>query len=55
MQQLRNISPFSQYVPGDLVEVPDGAAYDPFHWEPVVPAEPAPADPPRLPDPPKEM
>jgi len=31
--QLRNIRPHSQYSPGDLVEVPDGAAYDDFCWE----------------------
>lgn len=42
--QLRNISPFSQFVPGDLVEVPDGAVFDPYHWEPAgAPAVPAPA------------
>lgn len=61
--QLRNIRPFSQYDVGDLVDVPDGAAFDPFHWEAVeAPADP-PADPPvpaaaavpRLPIPPKEM
>ena len=33
--QIRNIRPFSQYVPGDVVEVPDGAAFDDFHWEAV--------------------
>jgi hypothetical protein len=31
--QLRNIRPHSQYLPGDVVEVPDGAAFDPFCWE----------------------
>lgn len=33
--QLVNIRPVSQYVPGDLTEVPDGAAYSEFHWAPV--------------------
>lgn len=33
--QLKCIRHFSQYEPGDLVEVPDGAAFDDFHWEPV--------------------
>jgi len=48
--QIRNIRPFSQHEPGDVVEVPDGAAFDPFHWEAVEPgtgqqsdAGPAPA------------
>ncbi len=67
--QLRYIRPFSQYVPGDVVEVPDGAAFDNFYLErvPDPPADPpapepeaqapdpAPADPPRLPYPAKEM
>lgn len=61
--QVRNIRPFSQYEPGDVVEVPDGAAVDPFHWEPAgPPADPPAPDPepaapvtPRLPIPPKEM
>jgi hypothetical protein len=59
--QLRNIRPFSQYVPGDVVEVPDGAAFDPHHWEAVAAAADPPADDPpvtpaapRLPYP-KEM
>jgi len=33
--QIRNIRPFSQHKPGDVVDVPDGAAFDPFHWEPA--------------------
>jgi hypothetical protein len=33
--QVRNIRPFSQYVPGDTEEIPDGAAFDPYHWEAV--------------------
>lgn len=60
--QLRCIRDFSQYraahldedgnqVPADTEEVPDGAAFDPFHWEAVggappeddPPADPAPA------------
>jgi hypothetical protein len=57
--QLRNIRPFSQYQPGDVVEVPDGAAFDDFHWErvaaraaaPPVPAVPVLAPPAE----PKEM
>jgi hypothetical protein len=63
--QLRNIRHFSQFAPGDLVDVPDGAEFDPHHWEavaappppaePVTPAEPAAAAAPRLPVPAKEM
>ena len=34
--QIRCIRDFSQYEPGDLVEVPDGAAFDPFHFEAAV-------------------
>lgn len=64
--QLRYIRPFSQYQPGDVVEVPDGAAFSDFYLERVPPADP-PADPPaaapepeapaspRLPIPAKEM
>jgi hypothetical protein len=33
--QVRCIRPFSQYEAGDTEEVPDGAAFDPFHWEPT--------------------
>ena len=33
--QVRCIRPFSQYQPGDIVDVPDGAAVYPFHWEPA--------------------
>lgn len=39
--QLVNIRPVSQYVPGDLTEVPDGAAFDEFHWAPAAPVLPA--------------
>lgn len=62
--QIRNIRPFSQHEPGDVVEVPDGAEFDPFHWEavpdpeapvPAEPAAPAAAAAPRLPIPAKEM
>lgn len=37
--QVRCIKPFGTSVPGDVAEVPDGAAVDPGHWEPVT-AEP---------------
>lgn len=59
--QLRNIRPFSQHQPGDTIEVPDGAAFDPFHYEAVpAPAQAAadggqPIVTPRLPYPAKEM
>lgn len=56
--QVRCIRPFSQYDVGDTAEVPDGAEFDPFHWEPApaaTPAEPAEAVVPRLPYPVKEM
>lgn len=53
--QLRYIRPFSQYKTGDVVEFPDGAAFDPFYLEPV-PAPPAPAvRAPAVPTAPKEM
>lgn len=43
--QVRCIKAFGTSVPGDVVEVPDGAATDPEHWAPVtgpaVPAVPA--------------
>lgn len=48
--QLRYIQPFSQYEPGDLVEVPDGAAYDPFYLEPA-PVDAFAPDPVPVPDP----
>lgn len=35
--QLICIRDFSQFVPGDLVEVPDGAAFDDFHWQAAPP------------------
>ena len=38
--QLVNIRPVSQYVPGDLTEVPDGAAYSEFHWAPPAADDP---------------
>lgn len=62
--QLRYIQPFSQYEPGDLVEVPDGAAYDPFYLEPAGGTPPPDGDPPdgppappaaQFPPAPKEM
>ena len=40
--QVKCVRAFGYSKPGDLAEVPDGAAVDPAHWEPVVP----PADPP---------
>ena len=43
--QLRCIRHFSQYEPGATVEVPDGAAFDDFHWEAVT----APSSPPLSP------
>ena len=33
--QLRVIRAHGTSVPGDVVEVPDGAAFDPWHYEPV--------------------
>lgn len=42
--QVRCVRAFGTAVPGDVAEVPDGAAVDPFHWEPVTPPpDPAPA------------
>lgn len=46
--QVRCIRAFGNAEPGDVVEVPDGAAVDPVHWEPVTPA-PAPAAKPAAP------
>lgn len=43
--QLRYTRPHSQYKPGDVVEVPDGAAFDEFTLERVPPDPPAPAVP----------
>lgn len=34
--QVECIRDFGGAVPGDLREVPDGAAVDPVHWRPVV-------------------
>ena len=42
--QVRCVKAFGYSRPGDLAEVPDGAAVDPEHWEPVT--APPPADPP---------
>jgi len=33
--QLRCVRPFGRHDVGDLAEAPDGAAYDPDHWEAV--------------------
>lgn len=43
--QLRYIRPFGQYEPGDVVDVPDGADFDPYCLErvPPVPDPAAPA------------
>jgi hypothetical protein len=61
--QVRCVRAFGGQVPGDVSEVPDGAAVDPAHFEPVT--QPAPARPPvpspaaaapaSAPAPPKEM
>jgi hypothetical protein len=39
--QVRCIKPFGTSVPGDLAEVPDGAAFSPEYWEPATEAAPA--------------
>lgn len=36
--QVRCIRAFGHSEPGDVVEVPDGAAVDPEHWEPATAA-----------------
>lgn len=41
--QVRCVRAFGTSVPGDLAEVPDGAAVDPEHWEPAAAAAPPPA------------
>jgi hypothetical protein len=48
--QVTCIRAFGLRVPGDVVEVPDGAAVDPEHWE-ITPDEkpPAPTPPPATP------
>ena len=38
--QVKCIKAFSLSVPGDLAEVPDGAAVDPDHWVPADPETP---------------
>lgn len=46
--QVRCVKAFGTAVPGDVVQVPDGAVVDPVHWEPVTappPAAPVPAAP----------
>ena len=52
--QVRCVRAFGQLKPGDLAEVPDGAAVDPEHFEPVQAAAPPPLPPapPLLPPPP---
>lgn len=42
--QVECVRAFGTSVPGDLAEVPDGAAVDPAHWRPVQPATPAPPE-----------
>ena len=41
--QVRCIRAFGNAAPGDIREVPDGAAVDPEHWEIMPPPEPEPA------------
>lgn len=56
--QLRYVRPFSQYKPGDVVEVPDGAEFDEFYLERAEPEPPAAEIPATVPAPaagPKEM
>ena len=44
--QVKCVRAFGYSKPGDLAEVPDGAAVDPAHWEPVTAApDPEPAAP----------
>lgn len=43
--QVRCIKAFGTSVPGDVADVPDGAAVDPEHWEIIAPAPAAPASP----------
>lgn len=51
--QVRCVRAFGALVPGDVAEVPDGAAVDPVHFEPVPPPPPpaAPAPPAAFPVP----
>lgn len=35
--QVECIRAFGHHEPGDLAEVPDGAAVDPVHWRPAAP------------------
>lgn len=30
--KIKNVRPFGNFVPGDVVEVPDGASFDVFHF-----------------------
>lgn len=48
MAQVRCVRAFGALKPGDLAEVPDGAAVDPAHFEPV-PPPPAVKTPPVVP------
>ena len=43
--QVRCKKAFGNAVPGDVREVPDGAATDPEYWEPAAAPPPAPAAP----------
>lgn len=36
-RQVRCVRAFGRAVPGDVAEVPEGAAVDPVHWEDVPP------------------
>jgi hypothetical protein len=43
--QVRCISAFGRYVPGDLEDVPDGSEVSDLYWEPVTKATAAPSVP----------
>jgi hypothetical protein len=46
--QVRCIKAFGTFKPGDVVDdVPDGAAFDPEHFEAVAPPPPPPPGPPK--------
>jgi hypothetical protein len=42
--QVRCVKAFSGHVPGDVVEVPDGAAVSPVYFEPLPHGDPPPRD-----------
>ena len=39
------VRPFGGAAPGDVAEVPDGAAVDPWHWRPLADGEAAEPEP----------